>query len=519
MISKAQSRSLLSLATLAALSSGAQAQISWTGFEGTSQKNNFFLDGAFRPPDTMGAVGTTQYLETTNGSVTVYDKANGAVLSRVGATPFWQGIGASGSGGDQRVLFDMYTNRWIMNGFCASRTEVCIAVSDTSNALGAWKTTKINALSGVATLDYPTLSVTQNGVLIGTNNFNSSNNYVGNSLFSIPKADLFGGAPTVANMTTFTSTTAQADRGFTIQGATNWQGNTGNSSSVFTVSRDQFDVLAYKVNGVNAAGATQTAVVDLNRTTYKFNNPGRQPDVLPGAVNNTSNRLVDTLDDRVSGSVYEVNGKIYGVHTVTPTGVAAANAFTELRYYVLDAATLTTLSQGTIDGGSFDYYQGAIAVNSNGDVVIGFNRSGSQTTDANGDGKADGRISFMGRVMKDNGAGLLTQVGTDQLFRVSDVGDYRCGALTTVDTACRQRWGDYAAVTLDPNDPNKFWAIGEYAAAPEDFSALQNGTGIRSAWHTYIAAVTVVPEPGTYGLMALGLAVVGMAARRRRTQA
>ena len=36
----------------------------------------------------MGAVGLTQYLETTNGSVTVYDKATGNILSRVGANAF-----------------------------------------------------------------------------------------------------------------------------------------------------------------------------------------------------------------------------------------------------------------------------------------------------------------------------------------------------------------------------------------------------------------------------------------------
>jgi hypothetical protein len=500
----------LGLFALSALASAAQAQISWRGFEGTAQLDNFFLDGAFRPPDTMGAVGLTQYVETTNGSVTVYDKATGAVLSRVGANAFWQAAGASGSAGDQRVLFDMYTNRWIMNGFCAGTNEVCIAVSDTSNALGTWRATKIvTPTTNIA--DYPTLAVTAGAVIIGTNNFATSGGFTGNSLYTIPRASLFGGTPSVANMTTFTTASSSADRGFAIQGATNWTGASTTSANIFTVSRDQFDVLAYKLNGVNGAGATQTAVIDLNRPAYTFNNPGRQPDALPGGV---ANRLVDTLDDRVSASVYEVNGRIYGIHTVTPTGVATANAYTELRYYVLDAATLAPISQGTIGGGNFDYYQGSLAVNSFGDVVVGFNRSGSQTTDADGDGKADGRITFMARVLKDNGAGVLSQVGSDLTLRVSDVGDYRCGVQTSVDTACRQRWGDYAAVTLDPSDPYSFWAIGEYA---DDWANF--GTNLRANWHTYIAQISVVPEPGTYGLMALGLAAVGMAARRRRAEA
>ena len=102
------------------------------------------------------------------------------------------------------------------------------------------------------------------------------------------------------------------------------------------------------------------------------------------------------------------------------------------------------------------------------------------------------------------------------LLRVSGISDYRCGARTPVDTTCRQRWGDYAAVTMDPSNHHKFYAIGEYASA---WATIPGVTGERAIWNTYIAEIAMVPEPSQYALMALGLGMIGFAARRRRQQA
>jgi hypothetical protein len=497
------------VSALVAIAAPAQAVIV-SGFEGTSQANNHLLDGAFRPPDTMGAIGTTQYMETTNGSITIYDRS-GTVLSRVGGNAFWQSIGQAGTRGDQRVLFDHYTNRWIALGFGSTLDTVVIGVSDTANALGSWKSTAFNRSNVI--LDYPTLAIDNKGVYIGTNNFNSlGTSFLGTSLFSIPKADLFGGAPSVANLTEFNTPSNGADRGFAIQGALNWQGNASNIANIVAVSRAQFDTLTYKVQGVNAAGATQTAVVEVNESAYTFNSFGRQPN---------GTRLVDTLDDRFSANVVEVNGRLYAVHTVSPTGVSTANRYSEIRWLVLDATTGALIEQGTIGGGDYDYYQGAIAVNEFGRAVIGYNRSGFQTADGNGDGKPDGRISFFAQAFDVDAMGGLDAVGAPLLLRVSDVDDYRCGPRTSIDLDCRQRWGDYAAVTIDPLDHDVFWAIGEYAAEWFDYGTAGNEL-IRANWHTYIASIDLrqpvqVPEPGILTLF--GIALAGIAASRRRRPA
>jgi hypothetical protein len=437
----------VAVSALTVVASAAAQSTFVRGFEGTSQLTNCALNQCFRPPDTMGAVGTTQFLETNNGSVTVYDKTSGAVLQRTSMPAWWASVGLpGGANGDQRVLFDHYTNRWIMNGFGPTGNIVNLAVSDTSNALGTWKSVAIPVLPS-GTADYPTLAMDDKAVYIGTNNFTPS--FSGTSLLSIPKADLFGGAPTLARMTTFTSTSASPDNGFAIQAAVNWQGNPTNTTAVIADSRVADYQVFYKLNGVNGAGATQTASSRIIGTEYVSAGPGRQPD---------GTRLVDTLSPRITANAVQANGKVFSTATVRST----LGDFAAVRWTVVDANTGTLLSSGNIEQAGFDFYEGSIAVNEFGEAVIAYNRSGSATTDGNGDGLADGNISFLARAY-DLSGNALVQDGAEMLLKVSPISDYRCGERTTIDTTCRQRWGDYAAITIDPNDHRSFYAIGQYA--------------------------------------------------------
>ena len=75
---------LTSIAFAAALTAASSAHAtSWFGFEGGSQLINCALGECFRPPDTMGAVGTTQFLETANGYIRIYDNRRG-IRARLG---------------------------------------------------------------------------------------------------------------------------------------------------------------------------------------------------------------------------------------------------------------------------------------------------------------------------------------------------------------------------------------------------------------------------------------------------
>jgi hypothetical protein len=497
-------------AVLAFAAASAHAQgVFVRGFEGTSQLDNCALNQCFRPPDSMGAVGLTQFFETTNGSVSVYDKATGALSGpRITMGDFWANAGLpGGANGDQRVLFDHYTNRWLVSGFGGTPNLLNIAVSDTANAAGPWKAVQIAALPAGQAADFPTLAMDDKGVYIGSNNFNASNAFLSTSLRVIPKTSLFGGAPSTTGMTTFTTPSAGADNGFTIQAAVNWQGNANNTASVMATAKDGTAQVFYKLNGVNGPDATQTNASAIAGSEFGFSlNPG-QPD---------QTRSIDPITGLITANAVQVNGKVYAVASVSADDVVGTNP--AIRWTVVDAASGKLLSSGKIQDKFFDYFQGAIAVNEFGEAVISYNRSGYQTTDLNGDGKADGNISFMARAFDVSGD-LLVQDGNELLLRVSDVSNYHCTVLPPA-TTCRERWGDYAAVSIDPSDHHKFYAIGEYAAP----SAVIPGTVIlpnvpRSIWHTYVAEITqtsAVPEAPQGWMLMAGLALLGGAVRSQR---
>jgi hypothetical protein len=438
------------------------------------------------------------------------------VQNSVNMATFWANAGLpGGAGGDQRVLFDHYTNRWIVSGFGSSGSLINIAVSQTANALGPWQSTQFVGYSpGLSPpagftrtgsiADYPTLSMNNQGVVIGTNNFTTYqrisdganfSSFDGTSLFVIPKTSLFGGAPSTTGLTTFATTNAGPDNGFAIQGAVNWFNGATTTMAVQADSRIADAQVFYKVNGVNAAGATQTASAQIAGSGYTPAGPGRQPD---------GTRTVDTLSPRITGNVVEVNGVLYSAITVDDgTGHAA------VRWSAVNAASGALIEQGLISGGLYDYYEGSISVNEFGEAVIGYNRSGFQTADGNGDGLADGNISFMGQAFKVDAGGGLDLYGSEMLFRVSATSNYHCTG-----AGCRERWGDYSAVTFDPTDHHTFYAIGEYTSG--NFVIPGFTTTERSIWNTFIARVAFVPEPGTYLLVLLGLALAGVSTRRRQ---
>jgi hypothetical protein len=196
---------------------------------------------------------------------------------------------------------------------------------------------------------------------------------------------------------------------------------------------------------------------------------------------------LDSGDTRLSSNVVIRNGEIWGVQTVNRDGRVGQDA-AALRWFVINEATNTLRQSGLIANPVLSFYYGSIAVNDFGHVVIGFSGSGpSQFVSAYAvEGFTTAGVTTFG----------------DPILLKAGVSDYEIR-----DGIGRNRWGDYSATTLDPDDPYTFWTIQEWVS----------GTNI---WSTQITELHVepLPEPTTlllFGTTAAGLGLARWVKRRR----
>jgi len=393
------------------------------------------------PPDTCGAAGPNHVVAVVNSNLSVYDKQGNRLLN-TSLQSFFNGLG----GGDPRIAFDHYDNRWIviMTNF---DQHVRLAYSSTDDPLGSWFKTNLDLTDGVDAgdwIDYPTLGVSEDGIFTAMYMVGGQATM---SLFAIEKAPLLGG--TLGNI--------RAWRNLAWEGAIQPCVQYGSPGFEYLTSTNGNNRLRMRRITGPMTAPTLATIGFANIST--FGSAGDAPQL--GGPNN-----IDSPGTRLMNAVYR-NGSVWTAHTINRNGRAA------VRWYEVTVPTVSLAQQGTIEDSSLWYYCGSIAVNAANDVGLGF--TGSSTSTYPG-------CYYTGRL------------GTDPSGQVATPVQYRAGNNNYELTfgGGVNRWGDYSLTSVDPADDTTIWTIQEY---------VRTGDPNPDTWGTYWAELQFpvpCPTPTTY---------------------
>ncbi|HEV8579257.1 MAG TPA: proprotein convertase P-domain-containing protein [Thermoanaerobaculia bacterium] len=438
----------------------------------TSDDNAAAFGGRVMPPDTVGDVGPNHYVQMVNNLFRVFDKAGNPLTAKLTIGSLFVGAGISAAcantnDGDPIVLYDPLADRWLMSQFCTvanPNNHQLIAISKTSDPAGAYylydfmmPNNKFN--------DYPKFGVWTDAYYMTDNQFNQAGTaFLGAGAFAFDRAKMLAGDPT-ASYIYFDVENGNPDIGgmlpTDLDGLTPPPAGTPNYFVYFTADEfgdpsDALRVFEFHPNFATPAASTFTERADSPILVAAFDprSPSGRDDIEqpPPA---TSGAFLDGIMDRLmfrlayrSFGTYEA---LVVTHTVNVSGVSPttpANLRAGIRYYELrrnlPGGTFTVNEQATFapaDG--LERWMGSAAMDGSGNLAVGYSASSLTSFPS---------MRYAGRLATDPPGGL-TQGETVMV------------AGTGAQTATQSRWGDYSALSVDPDDDCTFWFTSEYYTA------------------------------------------------------
>ncbi len=398
------------------------------------------------PPDTDGAVGTTQYLQVVNDSFAIFDKASGALLA--GPTQskhMWKGFGGgceNDNDGDGIVLHDSLANRWVFTQFAIAGNPFleCVAVSTSEDALGtyhrfAFSYSKFN--------DYPKLGVWPDAYYATFNMFQGQT-LVGAKVCAYDRAAMLAG-----NAATQQCFQQSADVGGLLPA--NFEGGTppphGEPNFVMNFGSNALNLFKFHVDFQHSANSKFTGPTSIPVAPFTPLCDGGT------CVKQPSGSDLDSVADRLMQPLVYRN---FGDHeTLVVAHSVAVGSGGGIRWYEIrdPGGTPHVHQQGTFAPGGFRWMP-SIGINKTGDLAVGYSVSSDSVSPS---------IAFNGRVPSDPSGKLESETTI-----VSGGGSQTSSA--------QSRWGDYSSMQIDPSDDCTFWYTGEYMHATGEFN-----------WHTRIA--------------------------------
>jgi hypothetical protein len=397
-------------------------------------------NGGYVPPDTCGAAGPVNYVETVNQTVRVSNKTTGAAVATDSFSHFWFTTGGlpradSGSSlSDPIVVWDDQVQRFIIGdqdiNFSThqSRFDIAVSKTDTPGSLGTanWYFFQVNTTESGYNADFPGNFGYNRDAFVFTLNMLGASSHV--QVDSLKVSDLVNGTLTAykndvsASLGTGLRPAVMHD---SVAGDPMWLVNTNTSTSIRVV----------KMTNVLSTSATFTNTT-LTVNSYSNVVAPKQPDGTAVTTNIGSGIM----------KVAEWGGQLVATHAIGKSSTQDA-----ARWYLVNVAgsTPTLLDQGDVTSTTtgagtnnvYDYFPG-IDINAYGDIGMSFMQSGT----------AAGQfmsVYVTGRTSDDPAGTMETPVLV------------QAGAKNYLDFANPHRAGDLSGISVDSD--SSFWAANEYA--------------------------------------------------------
>jgi hypothetical protein len=439
--------------------------------------------GAF-PPDTMGAVGPTQFVVFLNGRLRTFNKTTGVADGAINADSdvFFASVLTPPAAGevvftsDPQVRYDRLTSRWFVNiidvvlnaatGAITRPNRVLIAVSAAGNETITGATVwTFYQFQGDATLftDYQSFGIDSSAIYIGADMFTLAGSFNSTKGWVIPKAPALTASPlTVWAFSGLVATPTGAGP-FAPRGVDNYQVAATTEGYFIGVDNATFNTLMLRrVTNPGSLGPAPTISANISIATPLTT---RFPVLVPhlGNTAGTGGRL-DGLDDRLFYAHLR-NGRLWTSHNVgvNNTGVAGAtNNRNAARWYelqnIISPGTPSVLQSGTLfdnnatnDANQRNYWIPAILVSGQGHAALGCSIAGAtERINAFTTGRLVG--DTLG-TLRDGPGGAALPGYTASATAYNPPGD---------PGGPSRRWGDYSHTSLDPKDDMTMWTIQEY---------------------------------------------------------
>jgi hypothetical protein len=394
------------------------------------------------PPDTCGAAGPNSYIETGNSYVNIYNKSTNATIASDNLNHFLftvGGITPIGGLADATMAYDQPIGRFVVGDLDVNATDgsaLDIAVSKSSNPTtldgSSWTFYQINMSETNESADYPgNMGFNADAFVFTFNMFDLNDNGGHVEVAALSQASLAAGGNA-------TGLRFDENNTFSRRPVTMHDSSPGGPMWFVTEGGGNNSIDLERIDNILTAPALSTFNIGVN--SYNSINAPLNPD---GSV------ITGKIDTRILKAA-EANNEI-----VASQHVGVGSNEDDARWYQFDVSNINSpflVQQGNVGFGANTYtVYPSIDINENGDIAMGFTKSGNDFSTDYMSTYITGRKSY-------EAAG--TMEGSVEV-KAGD-SNYNGG-----------REGDFSGINVDPND-GTFWVNDEYSGGGSSHQEIAN---------------------------------------------